>query len=92
MKKWLLTVGVFIGVLALSAGLMFIVGCCMVPSLDEGSHGLAVPLMLGYLGLVYGTPVALISSVVWLVWRSRREKEEAKFILNAIDEAGMKRE
>ena len=85
--KWLLAVVVFCGVVASCAAVMFVIGCFSVPSLDEGSHGMAVPLLLGYLGFTYGMPVGFIAAIVWLIVRSGKKKEEAESIRRAIDES-----
>lgn len=86
--KWLLSIAVFIGTTAGAAALMFLIGCVLTPTFDEGSHGMWLPVMLGYLGFIYGLPIAFIAAVVWLLFRIRRERHEEALILAAIDSAG----
>lgn len=64
----------------------FVVGCFIVPSLDAGSHGMAVPILFGFRAFVYSLPVGLIVALVWLIVRISRDAEEQESICRAIDQ------
>jgi hypothetical protein len=84
--KWLLAIVVFVAVVTLCAAVIFVIGCFSVPSLDAGSHGMAIPLLLGFVGFQWGIPLGFVAAFTWLLLRSHQEMQEAESTLYAMDE------